>query len=749
MFADFIDDTTWRKMLAQVRTEHGGTRRRLMMLRGAGKGGVQWVNMGLTQQEMQYLQSRQFTKEEIYQDLAPGLLQILEKNATEANALAGEKTFREYCIWPMMQRIAEMFTAALLPRYGEKLVGEFKDIRHRDRQTELAEQQRYADSHTVEELRREYYDDEPLANNDPRNTMFVAEIKGGAVPGRNGNSGGGAGAALPAVTDPVQSSVDQTAAAQNAAAAKRMGDGGAAGAAARRVAGVPLLAEEPELEESAKAIVLAQENIDKAIERGRFRRFAMRRLKGGKPAEIAEFRFSHLTEAEQKDLIGETLGTEVLESMKQLDAANTAVSGGQFLREDQLVFAEPTSRPPREFTRILMLVDLENDPEQDPELIEASREVKQILAARMPTELVFVKTPQEIEQALADFDPRDTLVYNWAENLPGWIGGGESVTALVEEAGFAHTASYAATQRLIFDRGQTFLFAKELGIMVPRFQMVYSPPDVSLWERWPAIIRPNECHGSEDLAVVGSPEDAQAYLVDMVQKHQLPAILLEYISPAREFSVGLLSDGKEIDALPIAEANFAALEHDIKDETDKGPGGPDASEQNIIPAHIEPELKRKLVDQSKEIFGAIGCKIYFRADWRLYEGESDPILIDVNPEPTVSTDSLMAEMAKTAGLSFGDLVLGILDRALTYYRDLDTQPEQHEYALDPDTQDVLDDWAVDDTHGYASKAANRAPDHHKRRRHEKQLNLLLAGYFSGQLKRIKQHMSANPPHVYR
>ena len=38
---------------------------------------------------MQFLEERNFTKEEIFGKLAPGLASVLAVNATEANALAG------------------------------------------------------------------------------------------------------------------------------------------------------------------------------------------------------------------------------------------------------------------------------------------------------------------------------------------------------------------------------------------------------------------------------------------------------------------------------------------------------------------------------------------------------------------------------------------------------------------------------------------------------------------------------------
>ena len=179
-YADMINDADWERMKADLTRDHGGTQRRMLLLRGAGKGGVQYIQMGFPQKDMEFLGGRQFNKEEIWSTLAPGLLQMMDKNATEANAIAGERTFREYTIWPLMQRIAEKFAAKLLPRYGETLVSEFEDIRHRDRALEMQEQDQYAKTHTVAEIRKKYYGDDPLG--DERDDLLPTQVTAAPAP---------------------------------------------------------------------------------------------------------------------------------------------------------------------------------------------------------------------------------------------------------------------------------------------------------------------------------------------------------------------------------------------------------------------------------------------------------------------------------------------------------------------------------------------------------------------------------------
>lgn len=164
-FSDPIEDDAWKKLKADVAAQHGGTERRLMMLRNAGKGGVQWISMSMSQRDMEFLNGRTFNKEEIFSIYAPGYASMLAVNATEANSKAGKATFMEMAVWPQLVSIAEKITNDLLPVYGDKLVGAFDDVRIADRGMQLAEQNAAGQVQTIDEMRQAFYSLPPLADN--------------------------------------------------------------------------------------------------------------------------------------------------------------------------------------------------------------------------------------------------------------------------------------------------------------------------------------------------------------------------------------------------------------------------------------------------------------------------------------------------------------------------------------------------------------------------------------------------------
>jgi len=180
VFSDPIPDTEWMRMQTDFARQYGGSERQLMMLRGAGAGGVSWLQMAANQADMEFLSGRQFTKEEIW--LAFGLMPgLMDKNATEANASAAKAAMSEYTIWPLLTAMAETISNHVLPAYGDNLVAEFEDPRKADRAMDLAEHQEYAKTHTVNEIRQEIHGDDPLPDDDPRGDMFVVEVAPGVA----------------------------------------------------------------------------------------------------------------------------------------------------------------------------------------------------------------------------------------------------------------------------------------------------------------------------------------------------------------------------------------------------------------------------------------------------------------------------------------------------------------------------------------------------------------------------------------
>lgn len=172
-FENMVADPTWDKIKSDTR--EAARNREMLMLRGVGQGGVQWLQNAVSQREMEFLEGRKFNKEEILTVLAPGAFTMLSENSTQANSVVGRAAFNELTIYPMHVELAEKITQSILPRYGgRKLIGLFDDVRAVDKDMKLREQEAFERSHTLKEVREEMYGDDPIG--DERDDLLISEL---------------------------------------------------------------------------------------------------------------------------------------------------------------------------------------------------------------------------------------------------------------------------------------------------------------------------------------------------------------------------------------------------------------------------------------------------------------------------------------------------------------------------------------------------------------------------------------------
>jgi hypothetical protein len=178
-FADPIPDDDWSMIQSDV--DKAAAMRNFMMLRNVKAGGVQWLQATASQKDMEFLNSRLANRDEIYSAIAPGLSSILSVNATEANARIGKTTLIDFKVYPMLQKIGSVLSTKLMPVYGGEYIVEPEDIRITDKVLRLQEMAEYSKTHTVDEVRSEYWQDDPLGN-EIGNSIVAAAQSGYTAP---------------------------------------------------------------------------------------------------------------------------------------------------------------------------------------------------------------------------------------------------------------------------------------------------------------------------------------------------------------------------------------------------------------------------------------------------------------------------------------------------------------------------------------------------------------------------------------
>ena len=174
---DRVNDADFERLKREWRASYGGRERKTAFLRGAA---VEWHNVGLSQHDMDFLNARRFNREEIFQIFGIPV-GMFSENATEANALVGERVFIERTLWPKLVRIAEKISTDLLPFYGAGLSGRFDDIRPQDKSAMFEEIRVARGILTVDEIRARYFQLGPIPQPTPSDAGEVTSPDVGEV----------------------------------------------------------------------------------------------------------------------------------------------------------------------------------------------------------------------------------------------------------------------------------------------------------------------------------------------------------------------------------------------------------------------------------------------------------------------------------------------------------------------------------------------------------------------------------------
>jgi D-alanine-D-alanine ligase len=310
------------------------------------------------------------------------------------------------------------------------------------------------------------------------------------------------------------------------------------------------------------------------------------------------------------------------------------------------------------------------DPDWEPqEIRDAQREVgcleAAIRAEGHPVANVAVRD-EELVHCLMAFDPREHVVLNWCEGIPGLAHSEALVARALDLMGFAYTGSAAGVLALSWDKRQVKRLLDKRGVSTPRWR-VCEDGGAEGWNCFPAIVKPSLEHCSLGVtadAVVLDREELEERIAFILREFDQPALVEDFID-GREFHVSLWGNG-EVQMLPPAEMDFSAFSN-VKDrvctyDSKFLPGSVHYDKIELrLPAALDVEEHRLLEETAMAAYREIGCRDYARVDLRLREGVF--YVLDVNPNPDISSETSMAAAAELAGFSYGAMVSRLVNLA--------------------------------------------------------------------------------------
>ncbi len=269
---------------------------------------------------------------------------------------------------------------------------------------------------------------------------------------------------------------------------------------------------------------------------------------------------------------------------------------------------------------------------------------------------------------------RPDIVFNIAEGLHG-PNREAHVPAICEYYGIRYTASDPLALCLALDKRRAKEVFLARGVRTPGFAA--GQAEGVLPGRGPWIVKPlyeGSSKGIPESAFCESKSAVRRRVAQIRARYAQDALIEEFLS-GREFTVAILGNGRSARALPVVEIRFDVLPagalaifgYEAKWLWDR----PDRPlEMYECPARLAPDLEAAVVGEALAAHHALGCRDWSRVDVRL-DADGAPHVLEVNPLPGILPDprqnSCFPKAARAAGMSYDDLIVGVLRSAQERY----------------------------------------------------------------------------------
>ena len=170
----------------------------------------------------------------------------------------------------------------------------------------------------------------------------------------------------------------------------------------------------------------------------------------------------------------------------------------------------------------------------------------------------------------------------------------------------------------------------------------------------PCFVKPNKSGSSFGISKVKT--EAELPIAIEVAYKEDNEIIIESFLDGTEVSVGVINYKGTITVLPITEI---VSENDFFDYEAKYLG----KSQEITPARISPEMTEKVSAIAKRAYEVLKMKGFSRSEFIIVDGE--PHMLEMNTIPGLTTESLIPQQAKAAGISLEDLFTNAIELALS------------------------------------------------------------------------------------
>jgi D-alanine-D-alanine ligase len=242
--------------------------------------------------------------------------------------------------------------------------------------------------------------------------------------------------------------------------------------------------------------------------------------------------------------------------------------------------------------------------------------------------------------------------------LHGRYGEDGCVQGLLEILGVPYVGSGVLASALGMDKLMSRRLFVQAGLPCPRYRVL----DSNALERraagelaeeliqsfgLPLVVKPNNQGSAIGVTIA---RDRTAVQEGLAQAFTLGEVALveEYVA-GPEITVTVLGNTAPR-ALPVIEIVPKKAFYDY--EAKYTPG----CSEHLIPARIPAEAAAAAQEQAVRAYAVLGCRDFARVDFLVDQRTAQPVLLEVNTLPGMTSTSLVPDAARAVGLEFPDLV---------------------------------------------------------------------------------------------
>jgi len=259
---------------------------------------------------------------------------------------------------------------------------------------------------------------------------------------------------------------------------------------------------------------------------------------------------------------------------------------------------------------------------------------------------------------------RHDLVFNLLEGINGVACYEDWAVGALELTGVPFTGCRFSSITLCHRKHVANTLLDRAGVPVPPFALAQKN-ELPAGLKLPVIVKP----AGEDASVgidAGSVCDTKKAVKERLAlvSEQWDEVMVQEFVDGREFYVGFL--GRHV--LPLSEIDFGTLSPRYWRIVSYAAKWMEGSAEYkgtvpVTPAKVDRPLAEKIISVARRAWETLGGEGYGRVDMRVSE-EGQPYVLEVNPNPDLSTDAGYACMARAEGWDYDALVANVVKEAM-------------------------------------------------------------------------------------